>query len=262
MWNLGAGTSATNPRSPTLREGDARFRNEAGARIEASRLHVVVLGLELEYANAHSAQAFLHETESSGTESAPAGALDEVEFGEGGLSAAEFDVEAERDHEVPHEVALVSDQPCLAKGGSLEQLHDGAPHAAGFEADAIEGVISSDGIEQSLDMFGLGAHEFRECHGECGSLQQRLRPAWQTVSHRHDFSASERLSLAYFAGGLDTDMIRGFDMPKTSPDAVASAIVDGAVKGDEDIYPDPMSRDLAAKYQAEPKSLERLFGSM
>lgn len=65
-----------------------------------------------------------------------------------------------------------------------------------------------------------------------------------------------------FPGAVDTDMIRGFEMPKASPDAVASAILDGVLAGDEDIYPDPMSRDLIAKYRAEPKSLERVFGSM
>lgn len=65
-----------------------------------------------------------------------------------------------------------------------------------------------------------------------------------------------------FPGAVDTDMLRGFEMPKTSPDAVAAAILDGIAKGDEDIYPDPMSRDLAAKYREDPKSLEQVFGSM
>jgi len=65
-----------------------------------------------------------------------------------------------------------------------------------------------------------------------------------------------------FPGAVDTDMLRGFEMPKTKPDAVASAILDGVGRGEEDIYPDPMSRELAAKYALDPKSLERVFGTM
>jgi NAD(P)-dependent dehydrogenase (short-subunit alcohol dehydrogenase family) len=83
-----------------------------------------------------------------------------------------------------------------------------------------------------------------------------------TQALRADLRKRNVAVFGVFPGAVDTDMIRGFEMPKTSPDAVASAILDGIVKGDEDIYPDPMSRDLAAKYQAEPKSLERVFGSM
>lgn len=65
-----------------------------------------------------------------------------------------------------------------------------------------------------------------------------------------------------FPGAVDTDMIRSFEMPKTSPDLVASAILDGIARGEEDIYPDPMSRDLASKWRSDPKTLEHVFGSM
>lgn len=83
-----------------------------------------------------------------------------------------------------------------------------------------------------------------------------------TQALRADMRKRNVTVFGVFPGAVDTDMIRGFEMPKTSPDAVATAILDGIVRGDEDIYPDPMSRDLAAKYQHDPKSLERVFGSM
>lgn len=83
-----------------------------------------------------------------------------------------------------------------------------------------------------------------------------------TQALRADLSKRNVAVFGVFPGAVDTDMIRGFEMPKTSPDVVAGAILDGIAKGDEDIYPDPMSRDLAAKYQLDPKSLERVFGSM
>jgi len=83
-----------------------------------------------------------------------------------------------------------------------------------------------------------------------------------TQALRADLSKRNVAVFGVFPGAVDTDMIRGFEMPKTTPDVVASAILDGITKGDEDIYPDPMSRDLAAKYKLDPKSLERVFGSM
>jgi len=65
-----------------------------------------------------------------------------------------------------------------------------------------------------------------------------------------------------FPGPIDTDMIRSFEMPKTSPEDVAKAIVEGVAKGAEDIYPDPMSQDAGALWERAPKELEHRFGSM
>jgi hypothetical protein len=57
-------------------------------------------------------------------------------------------------------------------------------------------------------------------------------------------------------------MSRDITLPKTSPEAVARAIVDGVERGDEDICPDPMSREVFARWLTAPKELERQFGSM
>ena len=46
---------------------------------------------------------------------------------------------------------------------------------------------------------------------------------------------------AVLTGPTDTDMTRGFDIPKAAPASVARAICDGVEKGDEDIFPDPLS---------------------
>jgi hypothetical protein len=50
---------------------------------------------------------------------------------------------------------------------------------------------------------------------------------------------------AVLTGPTDTDMTRGFDIPKASPASVARAIFDGVENGEEDIFPDPMSALLA-----------------
>ncbi len=50
---------------------------------------------------------------------------------------------------------------------------------------------------------------------------------------------------AALTGPTDTDMTRGFDVPKASPESVARAIFDGVENGEEDIFPDPMSQSMA-----------------
>ena len=50
---------------------------------------------------------------------------------------------------------------------------------------------------------------------------------------------------AVLTGPVDTDMTRGFDIPKASPASVARAIFDGVEAGEEDIFPDPLSASLA-----------------
>jgi NAD(P)-dependent dehydrogenase (short-subunit alcohol dehydrogenase family) len=68
---------------------------------------------------------------------------------------------------------------------------------------------------------------------------------------------------AVFIGPTDTDMSRGFDAPKASPESVATGIFDGVEKGDEDIFPDPMSQPLAEGWRAGvAKALEREFASL
>src|SRR4030081_3171534 len=50
---------------------------------------------------------------------------------------------------------------------------------------------------------------------------------------------------AVILGPVDTDMTRGFDIPKSSPEFVARGIFDGVENGEEEIFPDPVSETLA-----------------
>jgi NAD(P)-dependent dehydrogenase (short-subunit alcohol dehydrogenase family) len=68
---------------------------------------------------------------------------------------------------------------------------------------------------------------------------------------------------AVLAGPVDTDMSRGFDVPKASPESVARAIFDGVEKGEEDIFPDPMSESMAESWRnGAVKALERQFAAL
>jgi NAD(P)-dependent dehydrogenase (short-subunit alcohol dehydrogenase family) len=65
---------------------------------------------------------------------------------------------------------------------------------------------------------------------------------------------------AVLTGPVDTDMNRGFEMPKASPESVAVAIFDALAKGEEDIFPDPQSQSIAEGWRiGVAKALEREF---
>ena len=63
---------------------------------------------------------------------------------------------------------------------------------------------------------------------------------------------------AVLTGPTDTDMTRGFDIPKATPESVARAIFDGVENGEEEIFPDPMSQTLADSWRnGAVKAMER-----
>lgn len=63
---------------------------------------------------------------------------------------------------------------------------------------------------------------------------------------------------AILTGPVDTDMNRGFDIPKASTEYAAAAIFDGLEKGEEEIFPDPMSQSIADGWRnGVAKAMER-----
>jgi NAD(P)-dependent dehydrogenase (short-subunit alcohol dehydrogenase family) len=61
-----------------------------------------------------------------------------------------------------------------------------------------------------------------------------------------------------FLGPIDTDMNRGFDIPKAPPEVAAHGIFDGLENKEEDIFPDPMSKSIAEGWRTGvAKELER-----
>jgi len=63
---------------------------------------------------------------------------------------------------------------------------------------------------------------------------------------------------AVLPGPVDTDMTRGSDIPMASPESVAAAVFDGIDNGEEEIFPDPASAPIAARWRDSiGKQLER-----
>ncbi len=68
---------------------------------------------------------------------------------------------------------------------------------------------------------------------------------------------------AVVPGPVDTDMSRGFDIPKASPESVARAIFDGVENGEHDIFPDPTSASMAESWRSgAAKALERKYAAL
>lgn len=63
---------------------------------------------------------------------------------------------------------------------------------------------------------------------------------------------------AVLTGPTDTDMTRGFEIPKATPASVAAAILAAVAAGEEEIFPDPMSAGVADAWRdGAVKGMER-----
>ena len=96
-----------------------------------------------------------------------------------------------------------------------------------------------------------------------GAYNASKAAAWSlTQSFRADFAKRHVKVFGVFPGAVDTDMLKGVEMPKAAPADVASAVLQGIVAGQEDIFPDPMSQQLYAHWAADHKAVERQFATM
>jgi NAD(P)-dependent dehydrogenase (short-subunit alcohol dehydrogenase family) len=65
-----------------------------------------------------------------------------------------------------------------------------------------------------------------------------------------------------FLGPIDTDMNRGLEIPKASTETAARGIFEGLDRGEDDIFPDPVSQSVADGWRAGvAKALESQFAS-
>ncbi len=62
-----------------------------------------------------------------------------------------------------------------------------------------------------------------------------------------------------YPGPIDTDMAKPFDVAKASASEAAEAILDGLEAGREEIFPDPVARQVGELFLRDPKGLERQF---
>jgi NAD(P)-dependent dehydrogenase (short-subunit alcohol dehydrogenase family) len=66
---------------------------------------------------------------------------------------------------------------------------------------------------------------------------------------------------AVFPGPVDTAMAAGIELPKTSPAAVAAAVLAGIEAGEAEIFPDEFARQIAAGWYADPRAVAAQFAA-
>lgn len=65
-----------------------------------------------------------------------------------------------------------------------------------------------------------------------------------------------------FPGAIDTAMLAGVEIDKSSAEDVANAIFKGIASGAEDIFPDPMSQAVYEAWRSDHKAVEKQFAQM
>lgn len=83
-----------------------------------------------------------------------------------------------------------------------------------------------------------------------------------TQSQRAQLKAKGISVHAVFIGPTDTDMNRGFDIPKAPAEVTARGIFEGLAKGEEDIFPDPAAQQAAEGWRmGVAKGMEQQFSA-
>jgi NAD(P)-dependent dehydrogenase (short-subunit alcohol dehydrogenase family) len=65
-----------------------------------------------------------------------------------------------------------------------------------------------------------------------------------------------------YPGGIDTEMVAGVEMMKTSPEEVAARIVEGIRANEAIIWPDPISSGAGGAYLENPIALEEMLAAI
>jgi NAD(P)-dependent dehydrogenase (short-subunit alcohol dehydrogenase family) len=127
--------------------------------------------------------------------------------------------------------------------GPLRLLHILAPTLARNGGGAVVNVGSAAGLT-SVPFFPTYSASKAALHSLTQAARILLGPQGTSV-------------FGVYPGPVDTDMTRGFELPKSSARDVAFAILDGIEAGQEDIFPDPFAMDFGRQFESSPKASER-----
>ena len=95
-------------------------------------------------------------------------------------------------------------------------------------------------IVNNLSLAALAPLPFAPAYSISKAAALSLTQSLRMLLARHGVTVHSVLT-----GPVDTEMTRGLEIPKASPESVARAIFDGIANGDEDIFPDALSQALA-----------------
>jgi NAD(P)-dependent dehydrogenase (short-subunit alcohol dehydrogenase family) len=152
-------------------------------------------------------------------------------------------------------------------------LYDGWTDRAALERSLAVNLFGTYGVTQAfLSLLTRSRGAIVNVLSITAFAAMPLMPAY-SISKAAAFNLSQTLRAhlagqgirvhAVMTGPVDTDMSRGLDIPKFSPESVARAIFDGVEKDEEDIFPDPVSESMAESWRSgAAKALERQFAAL
>ena len=132
--------------------------------------------------------------------------------------------------------------------GSLNMIRSFAPRLAANGGGTIVNMSSIAGLV-SIPVFSSYSASKAAVH----SLTQGARA---------ELAAQETLVVGVYPGPVDTDMGTNIPLEKASPRAVVKAVLEGVEAGEEDIFPDPASKQLHEGLTADPKAVEKQLAAM
>ena len=83
-----------------------------------------------------------------------------------------------------------------------------------------------------------------------------------TQAARAALQAKNVKVIGIYPGPIDTELAASLTMDKASPDDTAEDIVAGIIAGQDEIYPDPASKQLSTLWGSNPKGLEQYFAGL
>ena len=132
--------------------------------------------------------------------------------------------------------------------GTLNMCHAFVPLFVARKAGMIVNVSSIIGMV-NMPANGSYCASKAAVHSLTQGLRGEMAPHGVTV-------------IGVYPGPVETRMTEGLEMPKTSPDVVAKAIVDGMTEGKTTITPDPMSSQLYGFLLKDYASAEKELGAV
>ena len=112
-------------------------------------------------------------------------------------------------------------------------------------------------IVNVLSLAAIAAVPFSPCYSISKAAAFSLAQSLRALLARQGVSVHVVLP-----GPVDTDMSRALDIPKASPESVGRAIFDGVEKGEDEIFPDPVSESIAEGWRSGAvKALQRQFAA-
>ncbi|HEX5617663.1 MAG TPA: SDR family NAD(P)-dependent oxidoreductase [Solirubrobacteraceae bacterium] len=131
--------------------------------------------------------------------------------------------------------------------GTFDAIRAFVPVLEANGGGAIVNVLSLLSLAPTPPMTGYSASK-----AAAHSLTQALRPV---------LAARNITVHGVYPAGIDTDMVRGIDVPKTPATTVAAGMLDGLAADQEDIFPDPNAVAMSQTWWSDPKAFERAFAS-